>query len=93
MSCGYSLIMAGFAHITTPYSGLPAHLNEVWITGGRHGMLIAADLKEIAAKGHITEFPGQERTLIAQFPVANNTVPEHRVLHLGPCLWEDMALL
>jgi hypothetical protein len=56
-------------------------------------MLIAADLKEIAAKGHITEFPGQERTLIAQFPVANNTVPEHRVLHLGPCLWEDMALL
>ncbi|ORX94674.1 hypothetical protein BCR34DRAFT_579817 [Clohesyomyces aquaticus] len=87
----YSLIMAGLAHISTPYSGLPAHLNDVWIKGGRYGMLIAADLKEVAAKGHITTFPGQERTIIAQFPYAGNKVPEHCVLHAGPCT--DLDLL
>jgi hypothetical protein len=85
--------MAGLAHISTPHSGLPAHLNDVWIQGGRQGMLIAADLKEIAARGHITEFPGTERTLIAQFPVAGNKAPEHHVLHVGPCTYADLAEL
>lgn len=89
----YSLIMSGLAHISTPDSGLPAHLNDVWLSGGRHGMLIAADLKEIAEKGHITEFPSQDRTLIAQFPVAGNKAPEHQVLHVGPCTWVDLAEL
>jgi hypothetical protein len=83
--------MAGLAHISTPHSGLPAHLNEVWIQGGRYGMVIAADTKEVAAQGHITEFPGTERTVIAQFPVADNKVPEHNVLHVGPCTLADLA--
>lgn len=85
--------MAGLVHISTPNSGLPAYLNDVWITGGRQGMLIAADLKEIAAQGHVTTFPGQERTIIAQFPVAGNKPPAHRVLHAGPCTWKDLAEL
>ncbi|KAF1355610.1 hypothetical protein EJ07DRAFT_168094 [Lizonia empirigonia] len=87
----YSLIMSGLAHISTPNSGLPAHLNDAWITGGPHGMLIAADLKEIVAKGHVTEFPSQERTLIAQFPVAGNKAPAHKILHVGPCTLTDLA--
>lgn len=82
--------MSGLAHISTPNSGLPAHLNEVYISGGRHGMLIAADLKEVAAKGHVTEFPGNDQTLIAQFPVRGNKTPEHRILHGGPCTWADL---
>lgn len=89
----YSLFLSGLAHIRTPDSGLPAHLNEVYISGGRHGMLIAADVKEVAAKGHITEFPGRDRTVIAQFPEAGNKTPEHSVLHVGPCGLEDLAEL
>ena len=85
--------MAGLVHISTPHSGLPVHLNDVWITGGRQGMLIAADLKEVAAMGHVTEFPGLERTLIAQFPVADNKAPGHCVLHVGPCTWADLSEL
>jgi hypothetical protein len=54
-------------------------------------MLIAADLKEVAAQGHVTVFPGRERTLIAEFPVVDNKVPEHSVLHVGPCMGEDLA--
>ena len=83
--------MAGLAHISTPHSGLPAHLNEVYISGGRLGMLIAADTKEVAEQGHVTRFPGTERTVIAEFPVADNKVPEHSVLHVGPCTLADLA--
>jgi hypothetical protein len=85
--------MAGLVHITTPYSGLPSYLNEVWIQGGRHGWLIAADLKEFAAQGHITTFPGTERTVIAQFPVAGNKPHAHSILHIGPCGYVDLAEL
>jgi hypothetical protein len=85
--------MAGLVHITTPYSGLPSYLNEVWIQGGRHGWLIAADLKEIAARGHVTSFPGTEKTVIAQFPVAGNTPPAHSMLHVGPCTYAELAAL
>ena len=54
-------------------------------------MLIAADLKEVAEKGHVTTFPGSERTVIAQFPVKGNKAPEHSVLHVGPCTLADLS--
>jgi hypothetical protein len=56
-------------------------------------MLIAADLKELAAKGHVTKFPGQDRTIIAEFPVAGNKAPEHSILHPGPCTLADLPEL
>jgi hypothetical protein len=56
-------------------------------------MLVAADLNEVAARGHITEFPGTKRTLIAQFPVAGNKAPEHHALHVGPGTYADFAEL
>lgn len=84
--------MAGLLHITTPGSGLPDELNEVFIQGGRYGWLIAADTVDVAgASGHVTEFPGDERTVIAQFPVEGNTPPAHSILHDGPCLLEDFV--
>ncbi|KAK3709680.1 hypothetical protein LTR37_010707 [Vermiconidia calcicola] len=85
----YSLVMAGQVHVTTPYSGLPDELNEVWVEGGRYGFLIAADTVDVASHGHITEFPSHERTVIAQFPVKGNKAPEHSVLHEGPCVMAD----
>ncbi len=87
----YSLFLTGLARIRTPESGLPDHLNQVYVSVGRGGMLIAADLKEVATKGHVTEFPGRERTVIAQFPVKGNKAPEHRILHVGPCNLEDLV--
>lgn len=85
--------MAGLVYIRTPHSGLPSALNEVYIQGGRQGWLIAADLKEVAAQGHVTTFPGTERTVIAQFPIAGNKAPAHTILHLGPCTFADLAEL
>ena len=86
ISARYSLVMAGEVHITTPDSGLPRKLNEVTIKGGRYGWLIAADTADIAASGHVTEFPSNERTVIAQFPVKGGEPPKHSVLHDGPCI-------
>ena len=77
----------------TPDSGLPEEESEVWIQGGRYGWLIAADTADIATKGHVTEFPSGERTVIAQFPVKGNKPPKHKILHNGPCLVEDFVEL
>lgn len=87
----YSLVMAGQVHIVTPSSGLPDKLNEVYIEGGRYGWLIAADTADVAAEGHVTDFPSDERTIIAQFPLKDNQAPAHSVLHDGPCTKEDYA--
>ena len=83
--------MAGQVHIKTPSSGLPAKLNEVCIEGGRHGWLIAADTADIAAQGHVTDFPSDERTVIAQFTVKGNKPPAHSLLHDGPCVVDDFV--
>lgn len=87
----YSLVMAGQVHIVTPSSGLPDELNEVYIEGGRYGWLIAADTADVAAEGHVTDFPSDQRTIIAQFPLRDNQAPAHSVLHDGPCTKEDYA--
>lgn len=82
--------MSGLVYITTPNSGLPDWQNSAYFSPGKTGWLIAADLKEIAAKGHITSFPSADQTVIAQFPVANNQPPAHKVLHAGPCMSTDL---
>lgn len=81
--------MAGQVHVRTPNSGLAADKNEAWISGGRYGWLIAADTADIAKDGHVTEFPSDEKTIIAQFPLKGNKPPKHSILHTGPCKWED----
>lgn len=81
----FSLFLSGLGHITIPDSN-----HEVWIEGGKYGMMIAADTRELSAKGHITDFPGRDTTVIAQWPCAGGVVPEHVVLHEGPCGMEEM---
>lgn len=64
---------------------LPNSTTEAWIQGGKYGFIIAADTVEVSKLGHITEFPSGDDTVIAQFPVVEGVVPEHVVLHEGPC--------
>ena len=81
--------MAGEVHIKTPNANPPAKHTEVCIQGGRYGWLIAADTVDVAVKGHVTEFPSDESTVIAQLPVKDNKVPKHKLLHDGPCTEEQ----
>ncbi|KAI0126122.1 hypothetical protein BJ170DRAFT_696080 [Xylariales sp. AK1849] len=49
-------------------------------------LLLAADLKSTSyVSGHWTEFPGNGPTILIQTPFVDNQVPNHTVLHDGPC--------
>ncbi|KAF1352071.1 hypothetical protein BDV97DRAFT_269943, partial [Delphinella strobiligena] len=78
-----SIFLSGMAHISLPNASEASNESEAYIQGGSHGMLIAADTRNVSRYGHITNFPGDEATLIAEFPVAGNKVPTHLVLHRG----------
>ncbi|KAH6640116.1 hypothetical protein F5144DRAFT_86173 [Chaetomium tenue] len=52
----------------------------------RSSLLIAVDLKSASTiAGHFTEFLGNEPTVLIQIPFAGNEIPDHTVLHSGPC--------
>lgn len=76
----FSLVISGLVHIQLPNS-----TTEAWIQGGKYGFILAADTVEVSKLGHITEFPGGDDTVIAQFPVTGGQVPGHVVLYEGPC--------
>lgn len=80
------------AHISLPNASESSDESEAYIQGS-HGILIAADTRNVSRYGHITDFPGDETTLIAQFPVTGNEVPMHLVLHRGACGLEDLKVL
>jgi len=53
----------------------------------KSSVLIAADLKNMSTiRGHYTEFPSDEPTLLVQTPFENDELPEYTVLHDGPCV-------
>ena len=96
MSCSdcarFTIALTGLIHIQTPYSGLPDHLNEVWIQGGKYGFVIAADtVVSGSVKGHITDFPSDEPTWLIELPVVSNAAPSHGVVHDGPCGVGDLV--
>ncbi|KAI4796830.1 hypothetical protein E4T44_12171, partial [Aureobasidium sp. EXF-8845] len=75
----YSMILQGLVHISLPNSK-----DEIYIQPGPLSVLLVIDQRNVSISGHITEFPGEETTLIAQFPITGNQVPAHTVLHSGP---------
>jgi hypothetical protein len=79
------MILQGLVHISLPNSK-----DETYIQPGSLSILLVIDQRNVSISGHITEFPGSETTLIAQFPVAGNQVPAHTVLHSGPCDLDDV---
>jgi hypothetical protein len=79
------MILQGLVHIS-----LPTSKDEIYIQPGPLSILLVIDQRNVSISGHITEFPGSETTLIAQFPITGNQVPAHTVLHSGPCGLDDV---
>ncbi|KAF2748018.1 hypothetical protein M011DRAFT_28590 [Sporormia fimetaria CBS 119925] len=53
----------------------------------RSSLLLAADTRALSyIRGHETAFPSSEDTVLVQTPFLDGVVPEHRVLHEGPCV-------
>ncbi|KAK8091496.1 hypothetical protein PG997_001857 [Apiospora hydei] len=50
-------------------------------------VIIAADMQNTSTlRGHFTEFPSNEQTVLVQAPFEGNVIPEHVVLHDGACM-------
>jgi hypothetical protein len=77
--------MSGLVHISLPDSP-----HQAWVQGGRYGIIIAADTKTVSKTGHITEFPGGDDTVIAQFSFKDGVLPGHTVLYDGPCDFREL---
>lgn len=93
----YVAFLSGVAHITLPNKPRNS-INEAWIHGGPLGLIIAADTADVSTTGHITNYPGETETTAIQIPfeysLEDNTyiIPEHIVLHKGPCTPEEQQV-
>ncbi|KAN0113775.1 hypothetical protein V8E52_007428 [Russula decolorans] len=71
--------LSGLAHITLPNSTVDAY-----VPGGENGFIFAADTAAVSSKGHSTNYPSNSETIALQIPTGG-TIPQHNVLHSGPC--------
>lgn len=74
----YVAFLAGEAVISIPGTG-----QSVRVEGGRGGLILAADTKDVSAEGHRTVYPGGEETVAISIPIRDGRVPEHVVLEEG----------
>jgi hypothetical protein len=74
------------AHITFPNA-----TDEVWVQGGKYGLIIAVDKAAVSKYGHNTTYPSDADTVTLQVPFSSGVIPNHTVLHNGPCTWPEMA--
>jgi len=54
-------------------------------------LIVAADTADVSKFGHITTYPSDADTITLQIPFAGGKVPDHTVVHEGPCTWDDMV--
>ncbi|KAI1774294.1 hypothetical protein F4818DRAFT_419524 [Hypoxylon cercidicola] len=78
---------SGLAYIT-----LPADANtSAVVPGGQFGLIFAADTKDVSREGHHTQYPGLTETITLQIPTEDGKVPQYSLLHMGPCIANDVA--
>ncbi|KAI0383862.1 hypothetical protein F5Y04DRAFT_249866 [Hypomontagnella monticulosa] len=82
----YVWFTSGLIHLS-----LPNATDEVWITGGRYGLVYAEDTADISGWGHRTQYPGSDMTIAMAIPVQDGINPPHTVVHDGPCVAEEQV--
>lgn len=82
----FVLFSSGLIHITLPNS-----TDDVWIHGGKYGLIVAADTRDVSTLGHRTEYPSAADTVALQVPIAEGSKFNHRILHPGACTEQEMA--
>ncbi|RYP93545.1 hypothetical protein DL770_000287 [Monosporascus sp. CRB-9-2] len=78
---------AGLAYVTLPDD----NATSAFVSGGPFGLIFAADTADVSEQGHRTQYPGITETIALQIPTSDGRVPEHSVLHMGPCTANDIA--
>ncbi|KAI1346655.1 hypothetical protein F5Y01DRAFT_16839 [Xylaria sp. FL0043] len=79
--------LSGVAYITLPDDDT----TDAYIPGGPFGLIFAADTEDLSSKGHRTQHIGLTESVLFEMPTADGKVPEHHVLHLGPCDAKEIA--
>lgn len=81
--------VSGLAHVTLPNT-TESPTTSAWVQGGKYGLVIAVDTADVSQYGHITTYPSDSDSVTLQVPFAEGKIPEHSILHNGPCGYEDM---
>ncbi|KAL8326659.1 hypothetical protein RB597_003121 [Gaeumannomyces tritici] len=86
----------GLARITLPSSSADGNDTAASfdVRGGRNGIIVAADTRDVSGLGHTTDYPGDEPTVVLQMPIATGRLGfgRYSVLHEGPCTEEMSGL-
>ncbi|KAL8367139.1 hypothetical protein RB595_008898 [Gaeumannomyces hyphopodioides] len=89
------VFLSGLARITLPSSsgGGNGTATSFDVRGGRNGIIVAADTRDVSGLGHTTDYPGDEPTVVLQMPIAAGRpgFGRYSVLHEGPCTEEEMS--
>ncbi|KAI1503942.1 hypothetical protein F5X99DRAFT_373939 [Biscogniauxia marginata] len=80
-------ITSGLAYFTLPDDDT----TSAYVSGGQFGLIFASDTAEVSLKGHRTQFPGTTETTVLLIPTYDNKIPDHHVLHMGPCGISEIA--
>lgn len=80
------IILSGLIHIT-----LPNGTEEAWVQGGRYGTLLAVDTADVSEFGHRSVYPGDADTIAIEIPFEDGKIPDHTVLHCGPCTFAELT--
>lgn len=87
LACRWVIFLSGLAYITLPAD----NTTSVYVSGGQFGLIFAADTADVSGTGHSTAYPGTTETVALQVPTLDNEIPDHTVLHTGPCAADDVA--
>ncbi|KAG5977718.1 hypothetical protein E4U55_006559 [Claviceps digitariae] len=82
----YVLVLSGLAQISL-YEGD----EQVWLHGGKYGLIIAADTEGRTKNGHRTQYPSAADTISLEIPIRDPEAFKYTVLHSGACQESDMT--
>ncbi|KAI1642225.1 uncharacterized protein F4817DRAFT_362429 [Daldinia loculata] len=77
----------GLAYITLPDD----KDTSAFVNGGQFSLIFVADTAAVSQRGHHTQYPGITESISLLIPTSDGKVPEHNVLHIGPCNFNEVA--
>ncbi|KAG5926016.1 hypothetical protein E4U42_003726 [Claviceps africana] len=82
----FVVFLSGLAQISL-YEGD----EQVWVHGGKYGLIIAADTADRTKNGHRTQYPSASDTIAMEIPIRDREGFKYSVLHSGACRESDMT--
>lgn len=67
------------------------NMTTAYVSGGEFGLIFAADTPALSRHGHRGQVVGNTEAIVLQIPTADGKIPDHAVLHVGPCCSEEVV--